>query len=50
MEDEVEYSAAGMWPIADIDITTAQPASCSKDLRVSYGIYRQCNQQYKPCA
>jgi hypothetical protein len=49
-EDEVEYSAAGMWPIADTDITSAQPASFSKDLRVSLGIYRQCNQQYKSCA
>jgi len=29
-EDEVEYSAAGMWPIADIDITTAQPGSFSR--------------------
>lgn len=34
-KDEVEYSAAGMWPIADTDITSAQPASFSKDQRVS---------------
>lgn len=29
-DDEVEYSAVGMWPIADIDITAAQPGSFSR--------------------